>query len=272
MNDAATSPPFLETKEYRRFAEFCDACRRDRYIGLCYGPPGVGKTLSARHYARWDAIEAVVADHHFWMETPAHPELIDCRTVVYTPSMTATPKRLEDELNSWRRRLHMIIEAAHHPDEDDPNTALYDDRWTKLVIVDEADRLKFPSLEQLRDRYDRGKFGLVLIGMPGIEKRLARYAQFYSRVGFVHPFRPLSADELRFILEQKWQELGLTIDLTAFDDVEAMTAILRITGGNFRLVQRLFAQITRVMAINHLTQMTKEVVEAARESLVIGAI
>ncbi len=273
MSDAVeTSPPFLETKEYRRFAEFCDACRRDRYIGLCYGPPGVGKTLSARHYARWDALEAVFMGDRFWIETPAHPELVGCRTVVYTPSMTSTPKRLEDELYRLRRLLHTIVEAAHHPDEDDPDTALYDDRWTKLVIVDEADRLKFPSLEQLRDLYDRGKFGLVLIGMPGIEKRLARYAQFYSRVGFVHPFRPLTADELRFILEQKWQELGLTIDLTEFDDVEAMTAIIRITGGNFRLVQRLFAQIARVMAINHLTQVTKEVVEAARESLVIGAI
>ncbi len=51
-----------------------------------------------------------------------------------------------------------------------------------------------------------------------------------------------------------------------------MTAIIRITGGNFRLVQGLFAQITRVMAINHLTHVTKEAVEAARERLVIGAI
>ena len=34
---------FIETKEYKRFAEFCDACIKYKYIGICYGLPGVGK-------------------------------------------------------------------------------------------------------------------------------------------------------------------------------------------------------------------------------------
>ena len=130
--------------------------------------------------------------------------------------------------------------------------------------------MKLAALEALRDLYDRGRFWLVLSGLPGLERRLARYAQFYSRVGFVHQFRPLSPEEVQFLLEQRWQELGLNLDLSTFNDLEAVTAIIRMTGGNFRLLQRLLTQIARVLAINQLQHVTKEVVEAARESLVIG--
>jgi hypothetical protein len=136
--------------------------------------------------------------------------------------------------------------------------------------VDEADRLKMPGLEQLRDIYDRSEIGLILIGMPGMEKRLSRYPQLYSRVGFVHQFRPLSAEEVQFILEQKWQQLGYTLHIDDFTDMEAVAAIVRITDGNFRLLHRLFAQIERIIQINKLQTVSKEVVETAREGLVIG--
>jgi len=49
-------------------------------------------------------------------------------------------------------------------------------------------------------------------------------------------------------------------------------AITRITSGNFRLTGRLIAQIQRILDINHLSVVTREVVEAARESLVIGVM
>ena len=53
-------------------------------------------------------------------------------------------------------------------------------------------------------------------------------------------------------------------------DEESVASILRVTGGNFRLLHRLLTQIGRVLEINELTSVTTPVVEAARESLVIG--
>jgi DNA transposition AAA+ family ATPase len=119
--------------------------------------------------------------------------------------------------------------------------------------------------------FDRTPLGLMLIGMPGIDKRLARYPQLYSRVGFAHHYRPLQGDELTFVLTRHWRKLGLSLDSADFTDTQAIAAISRITNGNFRLLHRLFVQIERILLINELHVITEDVVEAARSTLVIGA-
>lgn len=140
---------------------------------------------------------------------------------------------------------------------------------TTLILIDEADRLQMNSLEMMRSIFDQGGTGMVLIGMPGIEKRIARFPQFYSRIGFVHEFRPLDAIQMQELLERRWVPVGVKLpDEVLAPDVIA--SLIRRTGGNFRLLTRLLTQIQRVLEVNDLPVVSKEVVEAARDSLVIG--
>lgn len=138
------------------------------------------------------------------------------------------------------------------------------------MVVDEADRLSLKSLEHLRHLYDKYGMGLILMGMPGIEKRLARYPQLYSRIGFVHEFKSLSEVEMRFLFDKHSKTFGIIFDLDKFEHAEAMALIIRLTRGNFRLIERLFSQMKRIMAINNIDEVSGDVVEAARDCLVIG--
>jgi DNA transposition AAA+ family ATPase len=80
----------------------------------------------------------------------------------------------------------------------------------------------------------------------------------------------LSTEESRSFLEQQWSQWGFNWQPDSATDAEAIAAIIRITNGNFRLLHRLLAQIERIADINALRTVSKEVVEVARQQLVIG--
>ena len=273
--DGERNGRFISTREHRRFVEFAEAVRKHRYIGLCYGPAGVGKTLSARRYTRWHIAEERIAG---WgpeakvSEAQVGAAVSRTRSVLYTPIVSGPVGELRRELPRLMERVEWAIQRHLTPLGDTVYiSSPWRSRYVELVIINEAERLSNNALEWVRDLFDRNGIGLILIGMPGIEKRLSRYPQLYSRVGFAHHYRPLGPEELAFVLTRRWRELGLDLDDADFTDAQAVAAIVRITGGNFRLVQRLFVQIERVLKINGLTSITDEVVEAARSTLVIGA-
>lgn len=273
--DARSSRPprclvdFQITRQHRRFVEFADAVRRHRYIGVCYGAPGLGKTLSARTYAAADDYEHWFANRY--RRDSVMPEsLMDSRTLMYTPELTITARRLNLEVGLHVDRLSSDIERVLNPGYDPEFDDVTECR-TELVIIDEADRLKTTGLEQLRDFFDRGDLGLILIGMPGFDRQLARYPQLYSRIGFAHQYQPLDPADIPTVLAQYWDQLGLPFDPANTDHTETANAVTQITGGNFRLIERLMTQIARVMGINQLETITPEVVHAARQILVIGS-
>jgi len=104
MNKGPTD--FLVTTEHRRFAEFCDACRRYRYIGLCYGAAGVGKTLSAQHYAHWFGLQAYF--HSPWPSAVEVAAAAGSTTVFYTPAVVNTPRGIAQDIQITRYRLRAL--------------------------------------------------------------------------------------------------------------------------------------------------------------------
>jgi len=268
---------FISTKEYKKFEEFCNSCKDYNYIGLCHGVPGIGKTLSAHRYSNWRNLKTFYdANLLALIQTPQSivitEKLVQCDTIMETASSTNTPARIEKSIYHSAYVLKFMKDFAENKTKEPFKSYQEAERFSeiKLIIIDEVDHLKYTSLEQLRTIYDRFGFGMVLIGMPGIERRLSRYPQLYSRVGFLHEFKSLSKDEITFIIENHLQHLGTKISMDNFSDYETLNTIIRIAKGNLRVLTRLFQQLERLMRINNVTIINADLVNAAREVLVVG--
>jgi hypothetical protein len=69
-----------------------------------------------------------------------------------------------------------------------------------------------------------------------------RSCRICSLLGFVHEFRALDPAQVQELLEKKWTPAGVTLpDEQLLPEVIA--SLIRMTGGNLRLLTRLLTQI-----------------------------
>ena len=229
----------------------------------------MGKTISARHYAQWKYFNHITNPHLVKLPAPDAELLVGCDTVIYTPWASMTANSVIVQLLSLMSDFEStILKKLKDAGNDEPSA---DQARVRLIIIDEANRLNYNSLEHIRDLFDQLHIGMVLMGLRGLEKYIGRLPQFRNRIGFRHEFRPLSTQDMLDIVETEvFNDFGFGFTNQEIEDRATIKCLVRACGGNIRTFQLICLQIRRLMQINNLDVVSKQVIEAAREAIIIG--
>jgi DNA transposition AAA+ family ATPase len=147
-------------------------------MGVVYGVAGLGKSFAVAH---------AMAN----LSVPAH--WLDF-------AKGTTTKQLAKEL------LYLITGVPHdgtrHALELSLLDALAAER--RAIVLDEAERLGYDSIEYLRHLHDRPNttFALILVGGNGCWELLRRHAMFRSRLLQRVEFKPLPRDEVLKVMRR----------------------------------------------------------------------
>jgi DNA polymerase III delta subunit len=118
-------------------------------------------------------------------------------------------------------------------------------------------------LEAICDFAEDHKPGIVLLGMPGFDRRIRNYDQINNLVGFYHIFNTPRTDELRAILEARWQHQQVTIEDGAIKMLE------KVTSSNIRKLVNINAEMSRVCELNSISIITPDLVKLASKTLLL---
>jgi DNA transposition AAA+ family ATPase len=256
---------FFETHPYKQFVEFCETCRRFRYVGICYGPAGVGKTIAARLYAQWDAVEPLLLRTGVRMPVQG-VELLYPRVALYTPGPKVNARQIESDVAMllWSLQhlekiaLHQHLEVAA-TDEQSFSEQL------ELLIIDNVHQLDPVCMNVVQGIYDRYRIGVALLGDEVlVEKHLKRLEHLRVRVGDVRPFFVLSKKEVSEMIPHFLSQLNLDWSAPEGLTLEQVTKdIYSATSGNLGLMRHFLTQIVVHLQKQKSAIITSQIVHQA---------
>lgn len=117
--------------------------------------------------------------------------VMNSSAAVFTPDVNISTSKLDFGIRVLRSRYDELIDQATNW-QCNGREQFYPHRFLKLLIIDEADRLKLGALEVVRDLFDRKNLSIVLMGSPEIDRRLRRagYGQLHSRFNLIYEMQP----------------------------------------------------------------------------------
>ena len=152
---------FAETGISQRISATLDYCRTQSIIGCIYGDAGVGKTATAKEWAK------------------------DKTDVIYIAASVAncSPK-------PFFKRMARELKSPRSGQLDDIYSEVVEKLAVtpKTIIIDEAQHLTLKTLELVRSLNDETQTAIVLIGNDKVYSKLlgkqqAEFAQLFSRIG-----------------------------------------------------------------------------------------
>ncbi|MDE2335250.1 MAG: AAA family ATPase [Rhodospirillales bacterium] len=141
-----------------------------------------------------------------------------------------------------------------------------------LLVVDEAQNLSLPALEELRmlsNLPEEGQSGLqmILLGQPQFRARIASpdLEQLRSRVLASYHLGPLAAEETRAYIEHRLKAVEWNGDPTFTEG--AFAAIHRESGGVPRRINRLASRVLLYGALEEAHSITGPMVDSTADEL-----
>lgn len=209
--------PRIDTGTFATMQKVMGRAHRDADFGVIFGRVGIGKTVAVRAYAaRSNAVlvEAFDGIDHSTLIA----ELVDASGAKVPVRSTLSAKQ------------NAVIKRLRGSD--------------RVILVDEAQWLPPQSLGALRRISDLAEVGVVLVGNPELEIRIAdpdgRFGQITSRIGFWPPiFEAIPNDDMAAMAKAFVGQAGIECGEDAINEATSCAH------GSGRLLEKLLRNALR---------------------------